>query len=210
MAELVVTEDVAGRAVEAFLEAAPRLIALAGGRTPRGFYERLATVEYAWADVDILFTDERCVAPDHPDSNVGMVRDRLVSRLSPGPRVHAMPGASCDADGHELDLRMDFGDLRLDLLVLGLGEDGHTASLFPGAPILEERIRWVGRVERPDHPRITLTLPVLSNARVGMFLVAGESKRPALDRLLGGDQSIPAARVRSDRVLVIADPAAAG
>jgi 6-phosphogluconolactonase len=210
VAELVVTEDVAGRAVETFLEATPRMIALAGGRTPRNFYDRLATIEYPWSEVDVLFTDERCVAPDHPDSNVGMVQRRLVSRLSTTPRVHAMPGIPCDADGHELGLRRDFGRLRLDLVVLGLGEDGHTASLFPGDPVLEERIRWVVRVERPDHPRVTLTLPVLSNARLGMFLVTGESKRRALRRLLDRDVSIPAARIRSDRVVAIADPAAAG
>jgi 6-phosphogluconolactonase len=210
VAELVVTGDVAGRAVETFLEATPRMIALPGGRTPRHFYDRLAIIDYPWAEVDVLFTDERCVAPDHPDSNVGMIQQRLVSLLSPGPRVHSMPGARCDADGHELALRKDFGALRLDLTVLGLGEDGHTASLFPGDPVLEERIRWVARVERPDHPRITLTLPTLSNARLAVFLVTGESKHAALRKLLDGDASIPAARVRSDRVLVIADPAAAG
>jgi 6-phosphogluconolactonase len=210
VAELVVTGDVAGRAVETFLEAAPRVIALAGGRTPRHFYDRLATIDYPWDAVDVLFTDERCVAPDHPDSNVGMIQRHLISLLSPAPRVHAMPGARCDADGHELALRRDFGALPLDLAVLGLGEDGHTASLFPGDPALEERIRWVTRVERPDHPRITLTLPALSNARLAVFLVIGESKRPALRKLLDGDASIPAARIRSDRVLVIGDPAAAG
>jgi 6-phosphogluconolactonase len=207
--ELVVTEDVAGAALDAFLGARPRIVALAGGRTPRTFYERLAAVDYPWPEVDVLFTDERCVPPDHPDSNAWMVREALISRLDPSPRVHAMPGAMCDADGHEVGLRMAFGELRLDLAVLGLGRDGHTASLFPGEAALDERVRWVVGVHRPDHPRITLTLPVLSNARLAVFLVAGEEKHGALKGLLEGED-IPAARVRSERVVVIADPAAAG
>lgn len=209
MTKLVVTEDVAGTAVDAFLGARPRRVALAGGRTPRAFYERLSTVAYPWSEVDVLFTDERCVPPDHPDSNAGMVFESLLSRLRPSPRVHAMPGATCDAEVHERSLRMALGGLRLDLAVLGLGQDGHTASLFPGDPAVDETERWVVRVERPDRPRLTLTLPVLSSAPMAMFLVVGESKRDALRRLLAGDD-IPAARVRSDRVVVITDTAAAG
>ncbi len=209
MAELLLTEDVAEVAVGAFLEAAPRVLALAGGATPRAFYRRLADIDYPWADVDVLFTDERCVSSEHVDSNFRMAHGELLSRLDPEPRVHRMPGESCDPDAHELGLRRRFGALRLDLAILGLGTDGHTASLFPGDPVLEERVRWVARVERPDHPRLTLTFPVLSSARVAMFLVKGEEKREPLARLLAGDD-IPAARVRAARVLVVADPAAAG
>ena len=138
-----------------------------------------------------------------------MVQETLLSRLDPPPRVHRMPGESCDADAHELELRSTFGALRLDLAVLGLGADGHTASLFPGSPALDERIRWVARVERPDHPRLTLTLPVLSSARLAMFLVQGQEKREAVGRLLAGED-IPASRVGAERVLILADPAAAG
>jgi 6-phosphogluconolactonase len=208
MAELVVTEDVAGAALEEFLRAAPRVVALAGGGTPRAFYERLAGIQYPWTEVDVLFTDERCVPPEHPDSNYRMVEETFLSRLDAGPRVHRMPGERCDADGYEAALRSVFGGLRLDLSVLGLGADGHTASLFPGDPALAEPIRWVARVERPDHPRLTLTLPVLSSSSVAMFLVTGGGKRAALRRLLEGDD-IPAARVTAGRVLVLADPAAA-
>ena len=209
MAELVVTDDVVGSAVAAFLEIGPRVVALAGGSSPRPFYERLASTDYPWSEVDVLFTDERCVPPDHPDSNAGMIDHALLSRLDPSPRVHRMPGETCDAESHETALRRRFGALRLDLAVLGLGTDGHTASLFPGDPALDERIRWVARVDRPDHPRITLTVPVLSSARMAMFLVAGKEKRDALARLMAGED-IPAARVTSDRVLVLADLAAAG
>lgn len=209
MAELLVTDDLAGAAVTRFIEVAPRMLALGGGSTPRPFYERLATTEYPWSEVDVLYTDERCVPLDHPDSNAAMIDRALLSRLDQAPRVHRMPGETCDADGHELALRRTFGALRLDLAVLGLGADGHTASLFPADPVLDERVRWVARVERPDHPRITLTLPVLSSARVAMFIVAGEDKRDALMRLIRGED-IPAARIDADQVVVLADPVAAG
>jgi 6-phosphogluconolactonase len=117
----------------------------------------------------------------------------------------------CSAEDAERELREHFGGgvPRFDLVFLGLGADGHTASLFPGHPALEERTRLVVRVDRPDHPRLTLTLPVLSAARIAMFLVSGEGKRAALRRLLEGDLAIPAARVAAERVVVVADPAAA-
>jgi 6-phosphogluconolactonase len=207
VAELLVTDDVVGVAMGEFLKAAPRVLALGGGATPRPLYERLSAIDYPWSEVDVLFTDERCVPPDHPDSNVGMVDRALLSRLDSPPRVHRMPGETCDADAHEVELRRAFGALRLDLAVLGLGADGHTASLFPGETVLKERVRWVARVTRPDHARITLTLPVLSSARLVLFLVTGEEKRGAVARLLAGED-IPAAGVSADRVLVVADPAA--
>jgi 6-phosphogluconolactonase len=209
VADLVVTSDVAAAATEEFLRGAPRIVALAGGRTPRAFYQRLGEADFRWPEVDVLFTDERCVPPDHLDSNFRMVQESLLSRLDPPPRVHRMPGESCDAGAHEETLRETFGELQLDVAILGLGADGHTASLFPGDPLLDERIRWVGRVERPDHPRLTLTTPVLSAARMALFLVTGAEKGPALRRLVAGDD-IPAARVTADRVLIVADPAAAG
>jgi 6-phosphogluconolactonase len=207
--ELTVVPDVAAAATEEFLSVAPRLVALAGGRTPRAFYQRLGEAEYRWEEVDVLFTDERCVSPDHLDSNFRMVQESLLSRLDPPPRIHRMPGESCDAGAHEVALRETFGELRLDLAILGLGVDGHTASLFPGDPLLDEHIRWVGRVDRADHSRLTLTIPVLSGARMAMFLVAGAEKGPALQHLLAGND-IPAARVTADRVLIVADPASAG
>lgn len=209
--ELRVVDDLVTAAVAAFLEAEPRTIALAGGSTPRALYEKLATVEYAWRDVDVFFGDERCVPPDHPDSNFRMAEESLLSSLgSQGPKVHPMPGESCDAEGYERELRDRFaqGVPELDLVLLGLGEDGHTASLFPGDPALDEADRLVARVERPDHPRLTLTLPVLSAARLVLFLVAGEPKRDALRRLTAG-ADIPAARVRAIRTVILADPAAA-
>ncbi len=210
MTDLVVTDDLVEAALELYLDVEPRTLALSGGSTPRPLYERLAQVPYPWEQVDVLFTDERCVPPDHAHSNFRMVDEALLSRLARRPRVHRMPGETCDADTHERHLREVFGDrIPLDLAVLGLGADGHTASLFAGDPALEETGRWVADVERPDHPRLTLTLAALSSAAAAMFLVTGEEKRPALRRLVAGDD-IPATRVRANRVLALADPAAAG
>ena len=205
--ELRVAGDVPAAAVAAFEESAPRNIALAGGTTPEPVYRRLAGLRYPWPEVDAFFTDERCVAPDHPDSNHAMAFRALLSRVE--ARGHPM--RDCDAVGAERELGQHFGEgiPTFDLVFLGLGADGHTASLFPGDPALEERARLVVRVERADHPRLTLTLPVLSAARIAVFLVSGESKREALRRLLEGDPAIPAARVASERVVALADPAAA-
>lgn len=206
--ELRVEPDLAAAGVELFRAVRPRTVALAGGSTPRRLYEALATMEYPWRSVEIFFGDERCVPPDHEDSNYRMAHEVLLSRVP--ARVHRMP-ETCDPSAYEAELATVFGEElpSFDLVFLGLGEDGHTASLFPGDPALEERERLVARVERPDHPRLTLTLPVLSAARVAAFLVSGEAKRERLRDLMG-DADIPAARVEADRVVVLADPAAGG
>ena len=200
-------EDVASAAVGVFLETRPRLVSLAGGRTPERFYLALSEAEYPWGEVELVMGDERCVEPGHPDSNAAMVERSLVAQVQP-EAFHVLPGEHCDPEEADRRIREALRGRRLDLAVLGLGEDGHTASLFPGDPAVEERERFVARVDRPDHPRLTLTLPVLSSARVALFLVAGEEKRVALQRLLAGDD-VPAARVRADRVIVLADQAAA-
>jgi 6-phosphogluconolactonase len=207
VSELVVAEDVAAAAVGVFLEIGPRLVSTAGGRTPERFYLALSEAEYPWGEVELVMGDERCVEPGHPDSNAAMVERSLVARVQP-KAFHVLPGERCDPEEADRRVREALGGRRLDLALLGLGHDGHTASLFPGDPALEEREHFVVRVDRPDHPRLTLTLPVLSSAHVALFLVAGEEKRVALQRLLAGDD-IPAARVRADRVVVVADPSAA-
>lgn len=205
--ELRIVEDLAAAFADVFLEVAPRSVSLAGGNTPRHCYEHLASLEYRWNEVDVFFGDERCVPPEHPDSNFRMASDALLSRIP--AHGHRMPGESCDAAAYERQLREVLGpDPAMDLAVLGLGEDGHTASLFPGDPALEETKRLVVRVERPDHPRLTLTLPVLSASPVAVFLVEGERKREAVRLLLTG-ADIPAARVTAERVVILANPAAA-
>ena len=208
--ELRVVDDLPRSAVDLFLEAAPKTIALSGGSTPRPVYERLAETPYPWDKVDVFFGDERCVPPDHPDSNFAMANHAFLSKVQ--ARVHAM--VACDPDGYEDVLRSVFesadgdGAPRFDLVFLGLGEDGHTASLFPGDPALEVTDRWAVLVERPDHTRLTLTLPVLNAARLAVFLVEGESKRGPLQQLMAGGD-VPAARVDSERIVVLADHAAA-
>jgi 6-phosphogluconolactonase len=207
--ELVVAPDVAVAAAERFLALGPRFLALAGGSTPQRLYERLAVCDLPWSETEVFFGDERCVPPDHPDSNYRMAHEALLSRVQ--ARVHRMLGETCDAPAYEEELTRVFGPglPEFGLVLLGLGVDGHTASLFPGDPALDVTDRRVVRVERPDHPRLTLTLPVLSAARAAMFLVLGESKREPLRWLLTG-VDIPAARVKARRVIIIADEAAAG
>jgi 6-phosphogluconolactonase len=213
--ELVVVDDPAEEARRLFLDAAPRTFVLSGGRTPEAFYRLLAGTDYAWSDVEVFFGDERCV-PEHDErSNLGMARRALLDHVP--ARIHPIDGPACDADGYERVLRERFGpgsgnEPAFDLAIYGLGPDGHTASLFPGHPEVEESERWVVRVPEaglePFVPRVTLTVPALSAVSIGAFLVQGASKREMVERLLAG-HDIPAARLAPARLLVIADPAAA-
>ncbi len=206
--DIVVATDVAAAAAERFLALQPRTVAFAGGSTPRRLYERLAQSDFPWAETEVFFSDERCVPPDHPASNYGMAREALLSKVR--ARVHRIRGETCDARAYEGELSDVFGPglPEFDLVLLGLGEDGHTASLFPEDPALDATSERVVRVERPDYARLTLTLPVLSVARVALFLVSGASKREALRRLLAHDD-IPAAHVAAKQVVIIADESAA-
>ena len=206
--ELIVADDAAGTAADLFVELHPHTVALAGGSTPKALYERLTTMPFPWAETEVFFGDERCVPPDHPDSNFNTANLALLSKVM--ARVHRMPSESCGAEEYEAELTSIFGEgtPRFDLVILGLGPDGHTASLFPGDAALDERERRVVGVTRPDHARLTLTLPVLSAARVAMFLVAGPNKAEMLCRLMR-DEDNPAARVQAERVIVVADRAAA-
>jgi 6-phosphogluconolactonase len=171
-------------------------LVLAGGDTPRGVYERLAGMQAAgalpWERVRLFWGDERFVPRDHPSSNYRMVREALLDRVGP-PNVFPMPTQAVDerqaARQYERLLRGLFPGAAFpvfDLVLLGLGADGHTASLFPGGPECEERRRWcvASRAPLPPIQRLTLTLPVLNASRAVAFLVSGESKRPALRTLL--------------------------
>jgi 6-phosphogluconolactonase len=208
--DLRVVEDIPEAAEQLFLEASPRTIALSGGSTPRAVYERLAGVSYPWEEVHVFFGDERCVPPDHPDSNYLMAREAVLAHVP--ARVHPM--YDCDADAYERELRDVFGEgvPAFDLIFMGLGPDGHTASLFPAKPALEVQDRLAVYVPQPgmdpQHPRLTLTLPVFQNAKLMVFLVSGEDKRERVRQLLAGE-NIPAARAVAPNTIVLADPAAA-
>jgi len=200
-------------AVDLFLAEHPLTIALSGGSTPKPVYERLAAVDYPWSEVDVFFGDDRCVPPDNPESNFRMANEALLSKVA--ARVHPM--YDCDADAYEADLKTVFGDVDLpsiDLNFLGIGDDGHTASLFPGKPALDVTDRWVVYVPEPGMPpplpRLTLTLPVHNASKLAVFLVSGEKKRERLRQVMEGDESIPSARIHAARVIVLADRAAAG
>jgi len=218
--ELVVVDDVASefaeRVVEAFhnrpLESFS--LVLSGGDTARRCYEQLAAEgsdQIDWWQVDVYWGDERCVLPDHPDSNEALGRHALLERVGAANAVYPM---RCEEGPDPYQQRVaQVG--RLDLIHLGLGADGHTASLFPGSPALAaDPGRLVVMNKDPSgrnpHERMTLTYSGLSRGRLAIFTVSGEDKREALDAVRRGDPDCPASRVEADRIIWLADPAAAG
>jgi 6-phosphogluconolactonase len=197
------------------------LLVLAGGSTPRGAYECLASRKWgegALHRIHLFWGDERCVPPDHPESNYGMAAASLLRHLTiPSGNVHRIPGedaAETAAARYDAELAEFFGratpgasddtDPVFDLVLLGLGVDGHTASLFPDSPALEAK-GWAVATVAPDSAeiahRVTLTLPALNAARECLFLVSGASKRHAVRLVLGAKRAnheaclLPAARV---------------
>jgi len=190
---------------------APESIALSGGHTARQCYELLAVADVDWPAVTILFGDERWVPVDEPDSNEGMARFAFVDQVMPRA-VHSMrhAGKTIEEAAAAYDrLVRELGTI--GLVHLGLGPDGHTASLFPGSPALDEKERLVVPTgdDLHPHPRLTFTFPAIALARLAVFTVAGEEKRDALARVKAGDD-LPAARVRAERVLWLVDEAANG
>ena len=190
-------------------------MALTGGSTPRVAYERVAALRPDWSGVDVWFTDERCVPPDHEQSNFGMASRALLAKVE-GATVHRMRGELGPVDGaaaYENELG-EFGPEELDLILLGLGPDAHVCSLFPGDDALGERERRAVGVETPGMaplvPRITLTLPVVNGSRQIVFLVTGEDKAEAVERAFRGppDPRAPGSLVEGS-VVALLDPAAA-
>ncbi|MGI8999890.1 MAG: 6-phosphogluconolactonase [Candidatus Limnocylindria bacterium] len=200
-------------------------VALSGGGTPKQVYplllEPMRRDAVDWSAVEFFWGDERAVPPDHPDSNFGVAYGTLISHL-PSARpdsIHRMPAEASDLDSaalsHESELRLAF-DARgddppaFDLIWLGMGSDGHTASLFPGSAGLAEGERWVIGNWAPSQKawRMTLTFPVLNAGRDVLFVVTGSDKADALRQIRGGDSDLPAARVAGDQVEWIIDAAA--
>lgn len=220
-------EEFVRSAAEAILRAERFAVALSGGSTPRALYRLLASTAYRervdWPRVHFFWGDERCVPPDHPDSNFRMARESLLDHIQVPPQnVHRMAGElepHAAAAAYETELRNYFsGELpRFDLLLLGLGEDGHTASLFPGTSALGEKQRLVAApyVEKLDAHRLTLTLLALNAANYALFLVAGESKKNIVKEIFTSPDArrrYPAASIEPPNGLtwLISEDAAAG
>ena len=203
-------------------------VALSGGSTPRRLYETLAGPDFLgafpWSRSHWFWGDERFVPPDDPLSNYRMVSEAMLA-LAPIPAANIHPVSTggltpqSAAAAYERDLKSFYGTDRLDaarplfdVTLLGLGPDGHTASLFPGDKTLEERRAWVAAVlGAKAEARITLTYPALESSAAVAFLVEGEAKRPILDRFRRGDPALPASRLNPVGTLSIyADQAAVG
>jgi len=226
-------EEVAEAAADLFIEECGRAgrfrVALSGGSTPRHTYQLLAEPQYGsrvdWNKVELFWGDERYVPPEHPDSNYRMTREALLRHVALAPdHVHPMPTEisppEAAAAAYERLVRQNFGTPhalpQFDLVFLGLGTNGHTASLFPHSPLLRETSRLVAAdfVAEVNSWRLTLTAPVLNSGRMVAFLVAGAEKADVLQEVLYGHhdpQKLPAQliRPRPGQLLWIVDQAAA-
>jgi 6-phosphogluconolactonase len=212
--DLQVIDDPAGATAQLLADASGHLV-LTGGSTPRAAYERAASLRPDWSGIDVWFTDERCVPPDHEHSNFRLVSAALLDRVE-GATVHRMQGELGPHDGaaayeRELDAS---GPDAFDLMLVGLGPDAHICSLFPSDDALAERDRRVVGVEvagmAPLVPRITLTLPVVNATRRVVFLITGDGKADAVARAFSGhpDPRAPGSLVEGSP-LVLMDAAAA-
>ncbi len=184
-----------------------RTLVLAGGTTPRRCYELLARLEVEWGRVTVLFGDERCVPPAHPDSNYRMAREALLDTVAPAT-VHRMPGELGPDEGASAYEKVVAGLVPLEIVILGVGEDGHTASLFPGDPALESTGWVVGirNVPKPPPERVTLTLPALREAKRVLIVATGAGKAEAVSLAKRG--VVPSGMIAGARWLL--DRAAAG
>jgi 6-phosphogluconolactonase len=224
--EIVVVEDVAQAAAEriAARVRAGGHIALSGGSTPKAAHEVVAGMGLDWSKTVLWFGDDRAVAPDNEHSNYRMAEETLLREIDgPPPQVHRIEGELGQHEAaakYQKALEGTFGAdgfPALDLVLLGIGPDGHTASLFPGDDALGERTKWVVGVDVPGMaplvPRVTLTLPVLDAAREVVFLVSGDDKAEAAARAFGDapDPSAPAGLVAptDGELTVLIDPPAA-
>jgi 6-phosphogluconolactonase len=189
-------------------------VVLTGGKTPELAYKESAKRAPDWSEVDVWWGDERCVPPDDELSNYRLAKQALLDRLEQGPRsVHRIPG-ELGKDEAAARYAQELADTQLDLVLLGIGPDGHVASLFPNAPTLRQRKKVLPAEAglEPFVDRVTLSLPTLRSAAEIVFVVAGESKADAAARAFGGEPSpdTPASLVRAaaGKTVVILDRAA--
>jgi 6-phosphogluconolactonase len=191
-------------------------LALSGGRTPWVMLRALVHEEVPWRHVKVLQVDERVAPAGTPDRNLWHLRESLMARVPlPAGNLYPMPVEDHDLEAAAASYARTLETLAgsppiLDLIHLGLGPDGHTASLVPQDPVLEVMDAWVGTTRAyQEHRRMTLTYPVLNRARAILFIVTGDEKADALARLSRHDRTIPAGRVEHQNAVVIADRAAA-
>ena len=190
-------------------------LALSGGSTPWLMIQALAEEDIPWNHVHVLQVDERVVPDGHPDRNLTHLGSKLLSSPLPDDHLHAMPVGEEDLDDAAQNYARILEELAgsppaIDLVHLGLGVDGHTASLVLRDPVLNVRDTYVSPTDRYlGRRRITLTYPTLNRARRVLWLVTGKNKAQMVRRLCDGDESIPAGRVASDQAFLIADRAAA-
>jgi 6-phosphogluconolactonase len=205
------SERIADLLVKTIHDKTRATLVLTGGKTPKPIYEMLASPFYSdpidWKRVHIFWGDERCVPPENPDSNFGMARSALISKIDvPPENVHRMKGeldAEDAADLYEreiIDFFQDAGIPSFDLLLLGMGEDGHTASLFPGTQWDEKRFVIANHVPQSGAQRVSMTPLILNSAAKIIFLVAGRNKADALACVLENPAcDYPAARIRASQ-----------
>ena len=205
-----VVDDVSAAFARLVTDSVTHSIALSGGDTADTCYRALRGASVDWAAVEVFFGDERFVPVDSPDSNEGMARRALLDFV-PVRAIHSMyQPVPIDDAAHAYDDLLRAAP-PIDLVHLGVGPDGHTASLFPGSPALDEAERLViatGDAAHPQ-PRLTFTFPAIARARMVVVTVTGEEKRAAIERIEAGDD-LPAARIRGQHVVWLGDRAALG
>lgn len=190
---------------QAIAERGQFTVALAGGSTPKPLYEAIARQSLPWEKICVFWGDERYVAADHPDSNEGMARQAWLDRVPiPAANIYAVPTSAADpavaAEEYNRTLQTFFQVQpdefpAIDLILLGMGDDGHTASLFPHTDALEVRDRLITVGNKASQPRITFTAPLINQARCVVFMVAGANKRSALAQIMSDaadDSTYPA------------------
>jgi 6-phosphogluconolactonase len=205
-----VVDDVSSAFANLVADEVNRSIALSGGETAEACYLRLRDAAVDWPAVEVFFGDERFVPVDHPDSNEGLSRRTLLDFV-PVRAIHSMyQPVPIDDAARAYDALVRAAP-PIDLVHLGLGPDGHTASLFPGSPALDETERLVVATGDDLHPlpRLTFTFPAIARARLAVVTVSGEEKRAAIERIRAGDD-LPGARIRAERVVWLGDRAALG
>ena len=218
-------ESVAQRAANIIAEEARKaiaargrfVVAISGGHTPWVMLRALASADVPWPAIHIVQVDERVAPPGHPDRNLTHLRESLLDHAPlPPEQIHAMPVEFADLEAGAAKYTETLRQLAgtppvLDLVHLGLGPDGHTASLVPGDPVLnvnDADVAITGTYQ--GRQRMTLTYPMINRSRKVLWVVTGAEKVPMLRRLVDGDESIPAGRISREQAIVLADEAAAG